>query len=113
MVSSMTSPGMNGFRYASESPVTTAGGLPLLYQYSSTLSGETGAFDRFLIFRTVTMSLPTFLDGIWMNCMSAVPFKGLMNFAGAAGACCVVAGAALVAGACAPGFAAGACAGLD
>src|SRR6185503_12268440 len=103
-VSSMTSPGMNGLRYLAWSPVMTCGGLPLLYQYSSTFSNDTGAVDMFLTLRIVTMSVPTFLADTSMNWMSAVPLSGLMNFVGAAGGVevGVAAGAtALVAGACA------------
>src|SRR4029079_1948790 len=104
-VSSMTSPGMKGLSYLRWSPMTTCGGLPLLYQYSSTFRSDTGAPDMFLTLRMVTMSVPTFLADTSMNWTSAVPFSGLMNFAGAAGG--VAAGvavggaAALVAGACA------------
>src|SRR3954462_9351824 len=98
----MISPGMNGLRQAALSPVTSF--CALLYQYSSTFNSETGEGDRFLILRTVTMSSPIFFAETSMNSTSAVPFSGLMNFAGAAGAGVVLAGAgaaALIAGACA------------
>src|SRR5688500_16994594 len=55
----------------------------------------------FLIFSTVTMSLPTFLGAAAMNWISAVPFSIFTNLAGAAGAAAVVPVVALVAGACA------------
>ena len=58
---------MKGLRQGWESRVTTFGGVLVSYQYSSTFSSETAIGERFLILRTVTISLPTFADEICMN----------------------------------------------